>query len=62
MNKIKLIMSCEDPNYKITMSQSPNSGRFGDRGANFAFGDQMQTKVNFFGESLEVPLSHSYST
>lgn len=46
----------------MAQSLSPNNGRFGDRGVNFAFGDQMQTKVNFFGESLEVPLSHSYST
>lgn len=23
--KIKLIMSCEDPNYKIAMAQSPNN-------------------------------------
>jgi hypothetical protein len=61
--KIKLIMSCEDPNYRITLASSPNGAdRFGERSIGFSVDDRMQTKTNFYGDSVEMPAGHSYST
>lgn len=68
LNKLKLILACEDPNYRIQLANSPNaSGGLGgfERGrVNFDSGneDRMGTKTNFWGINFEIPLGHSYST
>ena len=65
LNKMKLIMACEDPNYRLSLANSPQGG---DHTMNH-FGvsdridhDRMQSKVNFWGEPLELPIGHTYST
>lgn len=66
-NTLRLVMGCEDPNYKINLADSPNA----QSRPNQQFGRDMnfqkpayssQTKTNFWDENLEVPLTHSYSS
>ena len=64
-NMIRLVLGCEDAQYKISLAESPNSrshpgGGFG--GVDFQRPtSSMQTKTNFWEEDLEIPLSHTYS-
>lgn len=64
-NMIRLVLGCDDAQYKISLAESPNSRSQPARGlggVNFHRPtSSMQTKTNFWEETLEVPNSHSYS-
>ena len=66
MAKIKLIMACEDPNYRMTLADLDDHSRGGfsfDRQATtYNPNERMKPKTNFFGETYEVPAGHSYPT
>lgn len=76
MQKLKLIMACDDPNYRTTLENDGaddeydmGAGLGGGRGlrrgetrTSPSVGNRMTTKTNFWGEGYEVPLCHSYST
>ena len=70
MAKVKLIMSCEDVNYRISVGEASDHNRGLD---NFSrqspmsmmqqdCGERMIPKTNFFGETMEVPAGHFYQT
>ncbi len=70
MAKVKLIMGCDDANYRIKLGSSPmsdaysNSNYHHDQGFNHQHQqlDRMGQRSNFWGELIEMPQSHSYST
>ena len=67
LSKLKLVMGLENPNYKLTLEDSPTHGE--QRNNTFAFSpsggrnaDRPEPKMNFWGEVVEQSLGHSYST
>ena len=77
MQKLKLVMACDNPKYKMTLENDGAGDDFDMIGAGMGGGargsrgedrfsptvkNAMTTKTNFWGEGYEVPLCHSYST
>ncbi len=71
MAKVKLIMGCEDPNYRIKLGSSPMSDAYSNpthnREQSFDYQrheqpERMVQRTNLWGEVIEMPLGHSYST
>ena len=62
-NKIKLVLSCEDPNYPIRVQEEQRQTGF-DRMTTYAAvsAERMIPKTNWFGEVIEVPAGHNYAT
>ena len=62
MASMKLILGCDDPNYKIKLGSSPLNDPFGSQyDDRFSPQDRMMARSNLWGETIEMPLGHSYS-
>jgi len=67
MAKFKLIMGCEDLNYRISLAEPESSHGYHNYGRQQDYMHQgaseiMSAKTNFFGETIEVPAGHTYQT